>query len=184
MGRNELGYGLGWLRFSFTARGRKAAGAPLAQLTVLGRPVLTKLALEGDTMRNRTLRLSKTRTLLIDSLGAIAALSLGSSVGLAAGDRAAGQQFFTTHCSACHATEPGVKKVGPSLAGVFGRKSGSAPDYNYSPALKAANITWNANTLDKWLQSPVGDVHGARMFITVPNAGDRQNIIAYLESLK
>jgi cytochrome c len=149
-----------------------------------GRPALTKLALEGETMRNRTLRLSKTRTLFIYSLGAIATLSLGSSVGLAAGDRAAGQQFFATHCSACHATEPGVKKVGPSLAGVFGRKSGSAPDYNYSPALKAANITWDENTLDKWLQNPIGDVHGARMFITVPNAGDRQNVIAYLESLK
>jgi cytochrome c len=156
----------------------------MARITALGRSVLAKLTLEGETMRNRTLRLSRTRALLINSLSAMATLSLGSSVGLAAGDRAAGQQFFATHCSACHATEPGVKKVGPSLAGVVGRKSGSAPDYNYSPALRATNITWDENTLDKWLQNPVGDVHGARMFITVPNAGDRQNVIAYLESLK
>jgi hypothetical protein len=34
-------------------------------------------------------------------------------------------------------------KICPSLAGVVGRKSGSAPDYNYSAALKAANIAWD-----------------------------------------
>jgi cytochrome c len=120
----------------------------------------------------------------MNSLSAIATLLLGSSAGLAAGDRAAGQQFFVTHCGPCHATEPGVNKIGPSLAGVVGRKSGSEPGYNYSPALKAANITWDEKTLDPWLQNPTGDVHGSKMFITVPNAEDRQNVIAYLETLK
>jgi cytochrome c len=77
-----------------------------------------------------------------------------------------------------------VNSLGPSLAGVVGRKSGSAPGFNYSPALKAANITWDDQTLDKWLQNPMGDVHGSRMFITVPGASDRQNVIAYLGTLK
>jgi cytochrome c len=135
-------------------------------------------------MGNETLRLSKTQAALVNLLSAVATLSLGSSAGLAAGDRAAGQQFFATHCTPCHSTEPGVNKTGPSLAGVVGRKSGSAPGYNYSAALKAANITWDEKTLDQWLQDPTGDVHGAKMFITVPNAGDRQNAIAYLETLK
>jgi cytochrome c2 len=84
-------------------------------------------------MGNGAPRLSKTLAALINSLSAITFLSLGSSAGRAAGDRAAGQQFFT----ACHAKEAGVNKIGPSLAGVFGRKSGSALGYNYSPALKA-----------------------------------------------
>jgi cytochrome c len=135
-------------------------------------------------MGNKTLRLSKTRRALVNLLSAVATITLGSSAGLAAGDRAAGQQFFATHCTPCHATEAGVNKAGPSLAGVVGRKSGSAPGYNYSAALKAANITWDDKTLDQWLQSPTGDVHGAKMFMTVPNAGDRQNVIAYLETLK
>jgi cytochrome c len=39
-------------------------------------------------------------------------------------------------------------------------------------------------TLDKWLQNPMGDVHGSRMFITVPGASDRQNVIAYLGTVK
>jgi cytochrome c len=120
----------------------------------------------------------------MNSLSAIATLVLGSSAGLAAGDRAAGQQFFAGHCSPCHATEPGVNKIGPSLAGVFGQKSGSVPNYNYSPALKAANITWDEAALDKWLQNPTNDVHGTKMVIGVPDAADRQNVIAYLETLK
>jgi len=46
-----------------------------------------------------------------------------------------------------------MNKIGPSLAGVVGRKSGSEPGYNYSPALKAANITWDEKALDQWLQN-------------------------------
>src|SRR5258708_30013751 len=132
-------------------------------------------------MGNRTLRLSKTRAALINSLSAIATLSLASSAGLAAGDRAAGQQFFTTHCSPCHATQPGVNKIGPSLVGVVGRKSGSEPGYNYSPALKAANITWDEKTLDQCLQNPTDDVHGSKMFFTVPNPVDTQYMISDIQ---
>jgi cytochrome c len=118
------------------------------------------------------------------ALGAIAALLLGSSPGLAAGDAAAGKQVFTTTCGACHSTEPGVNKIGPSLAGIVGSKSGAVPGYNFSPALKAANITWDEQTLDKFLENPSADVHGTKMVIRVPNAENRQNIIAYLETLK
>jgi len=52
------------------------------------------------------------------------------------------------------------------------------------PALKEANVTWDEKTLDQYLQNPTGDVHGSRMFLTVPNAADRRNAIAYLETLK
>ena len=115
---------------------------------------------------------------------AITALLLGSSSGLAAGDAAAGKQAFTTTCGACHSTEQGVNKVGPSLAGIVGSKSGAVPGYNFSPALKAANITWDEQTLDKFLQNPMADVHGTKMVVSVPNAEHRQDIIAYLATLK
>ena len=148
------------------------------QSAALGRPVFTQVNPKVKTMGNRTLRLSNTRSVLINSVSAITTLSLGSSA------FAAGERFFATHCSACHATEPGVNKIGPSLAGVVGRKSGSEPSYNYSAALKSANITWDEKTLDQWLQNPTCDVHGSRIFITIPSAEDRQNVIAYLETLK
>jgi cytochrome c len=111
------------------------------------------------------------------------AVLVSSSVVRAAGDPTAGQQVFA-RCATCHSTMPGENKIGPSLAGVFGRKSGSEPGYGYSDALKAANITWNEHNLDQFLTNPQGDVHGTKMFISVPDATDRQNVIAYLETLK
>jgi cytochrome c len=48
----------------------------------------------------------------------------------AQGDAAAGEKVFA-HCVPCHSNKPGENKFGPSLAGVFGRKSGTEPGYNY-----------------------------------------------------
>jgi cytochrome c len=133
-------------------------------------------------MRNRKLIPTSIRAAL--ALGAIAALPLDASPALAAGDAAAGKQTFTTTCGACHSTEPGINKIGPSLAGIFGSKGGAVPGYSFSSALKAANITWDEQTLDKFLENPSADIHGTKMFIRVPNVEDRQNIIAYLKTLK
>ena len=110
-------------------------------------------------------------------------LLTGSSSAQAAGDATAGQQVFA-RCAACHSTKAGENKIGPSLAGVVGRKSGSEPGYSYSPALKSANITWDEHTLDQFLANPTADIHGTKMFISVPNAADRENVIAYLQTLK
>jgi len=120
---------------------------------------------------------------VLASAAAIGALIAASSPATAAGDATAGKQVFA-RCAACHSTAPGENKIGPSLAGVVGRKSGSEAGYAYSPALKAANITWDEQTLDKFLANPAGDVHGTKMFISVPNATDRKNVIAYLQTLK
>jgi FtsP/CotA-like multicopper oxidase with cupredoxin domain len=54
---------------------------------------------------------SRIRAAFFQSLSAIAILSLGSSATLAAGDNAAGQQFFATHCAACHATEQDIHEA-------------------------------------------------------------------------
>jgi cytochrome c len=112
----------------------------------------------------------------------MAALALGSSTGFAAGDAAAGQQVFASHCSVCHTTESSVNEIGPSLAGVFGRKSGTEAGFNYSPALKAAAIIWDEKTLDRFRQNPGADVHGTKMVVSVPGNDDRQNVIAYLKT--
>jgi cytochrome c len=114
---------------------------------------------------------------------AIFAILVASLTASAAGDQAIGQQLFA-RCAACHSTELGENKVGPSLAGVFGRKSGSEAGFSYSTALKAANITWDEHTLDQYLANPAADVPGTKMPVGVPSAADRQNIIAYLQTLK
>jgi cytochrome c len=114
----------------------------------------------------------------------MAVLAPGSSTTSAAGDAAAGQQVFAARCSVCHATEVGVKKFGPSLAGVFGRKSGTEAGYEYSPALTAAAITWDDKTLDRYIENPPTDVPGTKMPVPLPDNDARQNVIAYLKTLK
>jgi cytochrome c len=68
----------------------------------------------------------------------------------AAGDATAGEHVFA-RCIVCHSAKAGENKIGPSLAGVFGRKSGSAP------ALQSAGITWDEQELDKYLANPPAD---------------------------
>jgi cytochrome c len=130
---------------------------------------------------------SKTTSRVVPGL-ALAALICASTAAIlskaeAAGDAGAGEQVFA-RCSICHSAKAGENKIGPSLAGVYGRKSGSVPGYDYSPALKSAGITWDEQELDKYLTNPQADVHGTKMVISVPNTQDRENLIAYLKTLK
>ena len=83
-------------------------------------------------------------------------------------------------CKACHKVEAGKNGVGPSLAGVFGRKAGSEPTFKYSDAMKAAG-TWDEATLAKYLADPKGAVPGNKMaFAGLKKPEDVQNVIAYL----
>jgi cytochrome c len=100
----------------------------------------------------------------------------------AQGDAADGEKVFA-HCAPCHSNKPGENKFGPSLAGVFGRKSGTEPGYNYSSAMKGANVTWDEKTLDEYLQGPGKFVRGTKMVYLIPNEKDRQDVIAYLKTL-
>ena len=100
----------------------------------------------------------------------------------AEGDAAAGEKIFA-HCAPCHSTKPGENKLGPPLAGVFGRKSGTEPGYMYSSAMKALNVTWDEANLDEYLQGPGKFVRGTKMVYFVPNEKDRQDVIAHLKTL-
>ncbi len=50
--------------------------------------------------------------------------------------------------------------------------------------MTSAHITWDDASLDKFLNNPQGLVHGTKMFATVPDTTQRQDIIAYLDTLK
>jgi cytochrome c len=117
------------------------------------------------------------------ALGAIAGLAGMSLAWLASAATPAAAPADFSRCAGCHSTQAGQNKVGPSLAGVFGRNSGSAPGYTYSAALKNAHLTWDDQTLDKFLQNPNGLVHGTKMFASVPDPDTRQHLIGYLKSL-
>jgi nitrite reductase (NO-forming) len=93
---------------------------------------------------------------------------------------AAGRQVFKK-CQACHSLEPGKTILGPSLAGIVGRKSAADASFNYSPALKQAALTWDAATLDAYLTDPQKVVPGNRMpFPGLKTDRDRKDVIAFL----
>jgi cytochrome c len=88
-------------------------------------------------------------------------------------------------CALCHTNEPGKNKIGPSLFGIVGRKSASLPNYNYSEAMKNFHHTWDAKTLDTYLADPRAVVPGTKMiFPGIKDETQRENLIAYLETLK
>ena len=115
--------------------------------------------------------------------GVIAAGMLATG-GAYAQDAAKGEQVFK-QCSLCHATEPGVTKLGPSLAGVVGRKAGSEPGFAYSEAIKSFGKAWDAATLDAYLANPAAAVpNGKMIFAGIKDATQRADVIAYLATLK
>jgi cytochrome c len=80
--------------------------------------------------------------------------------------------------------QPGRSGVGPSLAGIWGRKAGSLQGYAYSAPLKASGIVWDRASLDTWLQGPMKMVPGTRMVIGMTDPTGRKAVIDYLETLK
>jgi len=107
-----------------------------------------------------------------------AALAETALAGGPSGDAARGETLYEA-CQDCHSLDK--NDVGPRHRGVFGRKAASLPDYDYSDALKSANIVWNEETLDKWLTDPQAVAPGAKMFFHLDNPQDRADVIAFLK---
>lgn len=121
----------------------------------------------------------------LSSIGLFLAVALSAARPAAAaeGDAEAGKRVYQT-CRACHLLVPGRHMTGPSLAGLFGRRAGTAEGFpRYSPAMREANVEWNAESLDKFLSDPQGYIRGNWMtYPGVEDAGDRANLIAYLKA--
>lgn len=103
-----------------------------------------------------------------------------------AADAAAGKTYFTQVCTQCHTAEPtdGGGEVGPTLFGLFGRVAATGDEmFPYSKALKDSRLVWNAETLERFLADPVTAVPGTIMPMPIPAKQDRDNVIAYFQSL-
>jgi len=136
------------------------------------------------TVSPRRVSLSALRLVLI--AGAIAALGRAADPSPSAGDPERGRTLFRRRCALCHAT--GTEKratagVGPLLAGVVGRRAASLADFGYTKALQAADFTWDAATLDRFLLDPQLAVPGTAMEVATADPAERRDLIAYLATL-
>jgi cytochrome c len=106
------------------------------------------------------------------SPGAVFASSANS------GDPVRGKELFEKRCGGCHSLD--ADKEGPRLHTVYGRKAGSIPTFKYSGALKSAQFTWDAVSLDRWLTDTESVLPDNNMDFHVPKADERADIIEFL----
>lgn len=87
-------------------------------------------------------------------------------------------------CKGCHALEAGKKKLGPSLAGLYGATAGTVDGFPYSSAMKKSGVVWDDETLDAFLANPKKFMRKSRMtFQGLKKEEDRAAIIALMKGL-
>ena len=95
-------------------------------------------------------------------------------------DKPAGEKAFVK-CAACHSLEKGKHLAGPSLANLIGRKAGSVEGFLFSFAMEQSDITWNIESLDAFLKSPMQYIPGMVMpFGGLRDDAERQALVCWL----
>ena len=117
----------------------------------------------------------------------LAAIAVGFAVAPGnseeAGNAAQGEHAFAK-CALCHAKDK-TNGIGPGLSGVIGRHAGSESGFHYSEAMKNSNIVWDRKSLDSFIMAPQKALPGTTMpFPGIPGQEERNDLIAYLETLK
>ncbi len=116
----------------------------------------------------------------------IAGIAMGAGAAQAA-DAAAGKDVFK-QCMACHTTEQGKNKVGPSLFGVVDRPAGKVDGFKYSKPMQekaAGGLVWTPENLKAYITAPKEVVPGGTMaFAGIKDPAKVDDLIAYLAEQK
>ena len=98
-----------------------------------------------------------------------------------------GQRQFVRKCSICHTLEQpkttsDLRRAGPTLFGLFGRRAGTVEGYTYSDALDGSDLIWEAETINKLFDlGPDHFTPGSKMPMQrIAKLEDREDLIAYL----
>ena len=96
-----------------------------------------------------------------------------------------GDRLFRNTCGICHSLQPDQNRLGPSLAGIIGRKAGTVAGFDYSEANKNSNVVWDEAELDQYLSNPKQFMPGTKMIYPgMKDAEQRKALIAYLRDPK
>lgn len=87
------------------------------------------------------------------------------------------------NCTSCHSLKEGENSVGPSLAGVIGRQSGSVEGYDYSQEMLDADLVWAPEQLVAFVLDPEAVVPGTKMAAGGFTEEETTDIVTYLRSL-
>lgn len=129
---------------------------------------------------------SRGRACALVLAGAVAAFSFGAGPAQAeeakAPDLARGAKLFKK-CVHCHTVNrEGRHRIGPNLHGLFGRRAGTIPGFDFSPAWRGANFVWTEKTLDTYLRNPRQTIPNNLMqFDGLNRPEDRAALIAYMK---
>lgn len=97
---------------------------------------------------------------------------------LPAGDPARGEDAYL-ECSGCHTLQE--HSIGPKHCGVFGRRAGTVPGFNFSEAMREPGIVWDVKKLNDFLIAPLSYVPNTNMgYAGLFEPQDRADLIAYL----
>jgi cytochrome c len=122
------------------------------------------------------------RIRVLFSVIGLAALSSAYAPANAANGDANRCEELYQECVGCH--ELRENAVGPKHCGVFQRRAGIVPGYNYSAALGASGIVWDRQHLNDFLKSPFTYVNGTNIgYAGIDDEKDRFDLIAYLQWL-
>ncbi len=100
---------------------------------------------------------------------------VGKTMQNIANESLAGADIARTECGSCHYLDKTVRKVGPSLKGIYGQ----------APRTKGIPVEiWNEDSLDAWIENPTGVHPETRMKIPgIKDAEKRALIIEYLKQI-
>jgi cytochrome c len=126
-----------------------------------------------------TLRNCAAAALCAAALSFTATVPAAAQMAAAESALARGQSIYG-RCLACHALDR--DRVGPRHCGLFGRRAGTVPGFQYSDAMRRSGIVWSDETLDRFLADPLKAVPGTTMgYAGIKDAGERRDLIAWLK---
>lgn len=134
------------------------------------------------TALSRTGKLSVASALCWSAMSVTAYATPPASALATKGNAVQGKAIYQAKCSACHS--PDNDRVGPKHAGVLGRKAGGVKGYDYSPELARSKLVWTQAKLLSWLADPEALIPGQRMGYRLGLAQEREDVVAYLATLK